>query len=160
MAAYLQIEPIKGECTEEKHADWIQVLSYSIGVSQQVSGFTGTGGRSAGDASFGDLSVMKEVDKASIDLNLHCIQGKHIAKLVLEICEDTGEKICILKYELEDVMVSSVQLSGSTGAGRPAESVSFVYKKISWTYTPVKADGSGDTAIGPKYFDLYEKKSG
>lgn len=158
MASYLQIEPIKGECTEEKHKDWIQVFSYSLGVAQQVSGFTGTGGRSAGDASFGDLVITKEVDKASIDLNLHCIQGKHIAKLVLEVCEDTGEKVCIWKYEMEDVMVSSVQLSGG-GGGRPTESASFVYRTIKYTYTPVKPDGSADTAVGPKGWDLYEKKT-
>ncbi|MGH8499620.1 MAG: Hcp family type VI secretion system effector [Methylococcales bacterium] len=156
MALYLQIEPIKGECTEEKHTDWIQILSYSLGLSQAISGFTGTGGRSAGDASFSDLSIMKDVDKGSIDLNLFCIKGTHIAKLVLEACEDTGDKVCYLKIEMEDVMVSSVQLGGGTG-GRPAESVAFVYARIAWTYTPVKSDGTADTAIGPKKWDLYKK---
>lgn len=156
MALYLQIEPIKGECGEDKHKDWIQIMSYSLGISQTVSAFTGTGGRSAGDASFSDLVITKEVDKASIDLNLHCIQGTHIAKLVLDACEDTGDKVCYWKYELEDVMVSSVSLSGGTG-GRPSESVTFVYRSIKWTYTPVKADGSADSAIGPKGWDLYAK---
>jgi type VI secretion system secreted protein Hcp len=158
MAIYMQIDPIKGECTEEKHKDWIQIYSFSLGVSQPVSGFTGTGGRAAGDASFSDLVITKEVDKASIDLNLYCTQGKHIAKLVLDICEDTGEKVNYWKYELEDVMVSSIQLGGGTG-GRPTESVSFAYRTIKYTYTPVKGDGSADTAVGPKGWDLYEKKT-
>lgn len=156
MALYLQIEPIKGECKEEKHTDWVQIMSYSLGISQMVSGFTGTGGRSAGDANFTDLQITKEVDKATIDLNLHCIQGTHIAKLVLEACEDTGEKVCYWKYELEDVMVAGVSLGGG-GGGRPTESVGFVYRTIKWTYTPVKGDGSADTAVGPKGWDLYAK---
>jgi type VI secretion system secreted protein Hcp len=157
MALYLQIEPIKGECGEEEHKDWIQIMSYSLGIHQTVSAFTGTGGRSAGDASFSDLVISKEVDKASKDLNLYCIQGTHIAKLVLDACEDTGKKVCYWKYELEDVMISSVSLGGG-GGGRPTESVSFVYRSIKFTYTPVKPDGSGDSPIGPKGWDLYAKK--
>ncbi len=157
MALYLQIEPIKGECTEEKHTDWIQISSYSLGLSQTISAFTGTGGRSAGDASFSDLTITKEVDKASIDLHLFCIQGKHITKLVLDVCEDSGDKVCFWKYEMEDVMVSSVSNSGGMG-GRPMESVSMVYARISLTYTPVKSDGTADSAIGPKKWDLYLKQ--
>lgn len=157
MAIYLQIEPIKGECTEEKHTDWIQLYSYSLGISQPVSGFTGTGGRSAGDANFGDLVVQKEVDKATIDIHQYCTKGTHIAKLVLEVCEDTGEKLCLWKYEMEDVMISTVSVGGGTG-GRPSESLSFAYKTIKYTYTPANPDGSAGTAIGPKGWNLYEKK--
>jgi type VI secretion system secreted protein Hcp len=115
--AYLQADPIKGESTDDKHKDWIEVLSFSHGLSQPVSG-SGTGGRSASRADFSTLNVVKVVDKASVDLNMYCAQGKHIAKVVLEVCQETGEKVCFWKYELEDVMVSSVQVGGA-GSERP-----------------------------------------
>ncbi len=157
-STYLQIEPIKGESTDEKHKDWIEVESFSHNLSQPMSGPSGTGGRAAARADFGPFVVMKSIDKASVDLNLHCAQGKHIAKLVLEVCQETGEKVCYLKYELENVMVQSVSISGG-GSMRPSESVVFVYDKIAWTYTPVKNDGSADTAVGPKKWNLETNKA-
>ena len=150
---YLQIEPIKGESTDKGHEDWIEVQQYNHGLSQPVSGPSGTGGRAAARADFQPLNVVKLVDKASPDLHLFCAQGKHIAKLVLEVWQDSGEKFCYWKYEMENAMISSVAVSGG-GSERPGESVSFVYDKISWTYTPAKDDGSKGTDVGPKKFDL------
>lgn len=155
---YMQIEPIKGESTDEAHKDWVEILSFSHGVSQPVSGPSGTGGRSAARANFGDLTISKQVDKSSVDLHLYCAQGKHIAKLVIDVCQESGEKVCTWKYEMENVMVSSVAVSGG-GSDRPMESVSFVYDIISWTYTPSKNDGTADTAVGPKKWDLQTNKS-
>jgi type VI secretion system secreted protein Hcp len=155
---YLQIEPIKGESTDDTHKDWIEVLSFSHGVSQPVSGPSGTGGRAAARADFGAINVMKLVDKASVDLNLHCAKGEHIAKLVLEVCQESGSKVCVWKYEMENVMVSSVQVSGG-GSDRPTESVSFVYDIISWTYNAVKNDGSAGDKAGPKKWNLQSNKA-
>lgn len=155
---YLQIEPIKGESTDEVHKDWIELLSFSHGVSQPTSGPSGTGGRAASRADFQNLTVVKLVDKASVDLNLYCAQGTHIAKLVLDVCQETGEKVCYWKYELENVMVSSVQVSGG-GSDRATESVSFVYDIISWTYTAVKNDGSAGDKAGPKKWNLQTNKA-
>jgi type VI secretion system secreted protein Hcp len=156
--AYLHAEPIKGESTDDKHKDWIEVLSFSHGVSQPVSGPSGTGGRAAARADFSQFNVTKMVDKASVDLNLYCAQGKHIAKLELDVCQDTGEQVCIWKYELENCMVSSVQVSGG-GSERPVENVSFVYDIISWTYNAVNNDGSAGDKAGPKKWNLQSNKA-
>jgi len=150
---YLKIDPIKGESTDDKHKDWIEVESFSHGLSQPVSGQSGTGGRAAARADFAAFTINKMVDKASPDLNLFCAQGKHIAKLELDVCQETGEKVCYLKYELENVMVHAVHISGG-GSQRAAESVSFTYGKIAWTYTAVKDDGSAGDKVGPKKWDL------
>lgn len=40
-----------------------------------------------------------------------------------------------MEYKMEDVMVSSVKLSGHAGEAMPLEEVSFRYSKITWTYT-------------------------
>lgn len=150
---YLKCDPIKGEATDDKHKEWIEVESFSQGVSQPYSGASGTGGRAAARADFTSLNVLKFVDTASPDLNIYCASGKHIAKVELEICQETGEKVCYLKYEMEDVIVSSVQISGG-GSSRATESVSFTFGKIAWTYTAVKQDGSAGTKVGPKKWDL------
>ncbi|MDD5461299.1 MAG: type VI secretion system tube protein Hcp [Methylococcales bacterium] len=154
---YMQIDPIKGESTDDAHKDWVEVLNFSHGLSQPSSGASGTGGRSAARADFSALNITKLVDKASADLNQYCANGKHIAKLALEVCLESGSKVCVWKCELENLMVSSVQVSGG-GSDRPVESVSFVYDIISWTYTAVKNDGSAGDKAGPKKWNLQTNK--
>ena len=40
---FLKIDVIPGECTDDKHKEWIEILSYSHGVSQLSSGSVSTG---------------------------------------------------------------------------------------------------------------------
>lgn len=150
---YLNCDPIKGESTDQNHADWIEVFSFNHSLNQPMSGASGTGGRGAARADFGSFVVTKSVDKASVDLNLFCAKGTHIAKVVLEVCQETDEKVCYLKYELENAMIQSVSIGGG-GSDRPHETVTFVYDKIAWTYTPVNNDGSAGTTVGPKKWNL------
>ena len=128
-STYMKIDPIKGESTDDKHNGWIELFGFSFDVSQPMSGPSGTGGRSAARADFSGLNISKSVDTASCDLNHFCSSGKHIAKLELEVCQETDGKVCYWKYELEDVMVNSVSISGG-GSERPMESVHFVFDKL------------------------------
>lgn len=150
---YLNCDPIKGESTDQSHVDWIEVFSFNHSLNQPMSGASGTGGRSAARADFGSFVITKSVDKASVDLNVFCAKGTHISKVVLEVCQETDAKVCYLKYELENAMIQSVSIGGG-GSDRPHETVTFVYDKIAWTYTPVNNDGSAGTTVGPKKWNL------
>jgi len=150
---YLKCDPIKGESTDGKHADWIEVLGFGHSLSQPMSGASGTGGRGAARADFGSFHIQKSVDKASVDLNMFCAKGTHIAKVELEVCQETDEKVCYLKYVLENAMIQSISMGGG-GSDRPHETVNFVYDKISWEYTPVNNDGTAGTKVGPKVWNL------
>ena len=111
--AFLKIDKIDGESTDDKHAKWIEILSFSVGMSQPASAASGTGGRTAERVNISDLSVMKVVDAASPTLALACCDGRHIPKINIEVCEASGDKHKYLEYELEDVIISSYQPSGS-----------------------------------------------
>ena len=150
---YLKADPIKGEATDVGHADWMAISSFSFGVSQPMSVPGGVGGNQAARADFQTFSVFKTIDKASIDLNQYCAKGDQIAKMELEVCQETGSKICYWKFEFEHVTVQSVNVSGG-GSERPVESVTFCYNLVKYTYTPVKNDGTADTAVGPKGWNL------
>ena len=156
---FLNIEPIKGESVDTAHADWTEVEAFSFGVSQPSSGASGTGGLSAASPDFESLCITKSVNKASVDLNMYCAQGTHIAKLELEICQESGEKICYWRYEMENVMVQSVVINGS-GSEKPTETVCFVYDKVTFEYVPVKNDGTADTKVGPKFWNLQTNEAG
>ena len=154
---YVKIDPIKGESTDDAHTEWLEIDIWNISVDQPISGVSGTGGRSAARANFSSFTISKMVDKSTLDLNMFCASGRHIAKLELEQCQETGEKVCLFKIELENLMVQSVSLSGG-GSERPMEAVAFTFDKISWTYTPVNDHGTAGTTVGPKNWDLKTNK--
>ena len=157
-SCYLQAKPILGESTDDKHKKWIEVERWNFGVSQPASGPSGTGGRAASRANFQSFCINKSVDKSSVDLALHCAKGEHIKELVLEVCQETGEKVNYWKMEFQNAMVLSVNTSGG-GSSRAAESVCFVYDKCIWTYTAIKDNGSAGDKVGPKNWNLALNKS-
>ncbi len=135
---FLKIEGVPGESTDDKHKDWIELLSYSHGLSQPTSGAVSSGGaRSSERCDHQDFSVVKTLDKASPKLNLFCCNGTHIKKINVELCRATGEKQKYMEYILTDSIVSSVRPGGSAQGGEalPLEEVSFNYGKIEWVYT-------------------------
>jgi type VI secretion system secreted protein Hcp len=148
---YLQAEPIKSDCADDAHADWMEISSFSFGVSQPTSSPGGTVGNQA-RADFHVFSVSKPVCPASVDLFQHCAKGTEIAKMVLEVCQASDKKICYWKFEFEHVTVQSVGIGGG-GSDRPMENVTFSYNLVKYTYTPIK-DGAAGTAVGPKGWDL------
>jgi type VI secretion system secreted protein Hcp len=136
--AFLKIDGVPGESTDDKHKDWIEVLSYSHGLSQPSSGSRSSGGAASAErCNHQDFSVVKVLDKASAKLALFCCKGGHIPKVKIELCRATGDKQKYMEYTMSDVIVSSVRPGGSSHGGEtlPLEEVSFNYGKIEWTYT-------------------------
>ncbi len=144
---FLKIEGIDGESSDSAHKKWIEVLSFDHGVSQPVTAASGTGGRTGGRADFQKFKIVKEVDKATPDLNLYCCNGKHIPKIEVECCLATEDKHMFYKYEMENVIVSSVACKGDDSDGKPTESVTFAFGKMKWEYTPIDDTGKPEAAV-------------
>ena len=145
--AFLKIDGIPGESTDDAHKDWIEVLSYNTGISQTASGSASSGGgASAERADFQDFSIVKTLDKASPKVAVACADGSHIKEVKLELCRAGGDKLKYMEYKMSNCIVSSVRPGGSSQGVEtlPLEEVTFVYGKIEWTYTQQKrADGTG-----------------
>jgi len=136
--SFLKISTVPGESTDDKHKDWIEILSFSWGVSQTSTGSSSSGGaRSAERCNHQDFSINKTLDKASPKLFLSCCKGEHIPAVSLELCRATGDKTKYMEYKLTDVIISSVKPGGSAKSGEalPLEEVSFNYSKIELIYT-------------------------
>jgi type VI secretion system secreted protein Hcp len=148
--AFIKLDGIPGESSDDKHKDWIEVLSYSHGVSQASSGSASTGGgRSAERCNHSDFSIVKALDKSSPKIALACCNGTHIKEVKLELCRAGGEKTKYMEYKLSDAIITSARPGGSSQGGEtlPLEEVSFSYGKIEWTYTATDAKtgaASGD----------------
>jgi len=160
---FLNIDGIPGESTDEKHQDWIELLSYSHGLSQTSSGSVSSGGaRTAERCDHQDFSVVKTLDKASPKLALFCCNGKHIDKITVELCRATGDKQLYMIYEMLNVIVSSVRPGGSSQGGEalPLEEVSFNYGKIEWIYTETAHDTGKPKGDIKANWDLELNKGG
>jgi type VI secretion system secreted protein Hcp len=153
--AYLQIDGIKGESTEDKHKDWIEVLSFSHSIQQPTSATASSaGGATTGRVDHGDFTITKYIDLASPKLALFCCKGTHIKEITLELCRAGGAtKVPYMEYRLSECIISSKRYGGSPGKAEdlPVETVAFNYGKIEWHYTQQKrSDGSaqGKVAAG------------
>lgn len=135
---FMKIDGVDGECTDDKHQNWIEIQGFNNEFYQPASGSASTGGaRSSERVTHNGLTVKKVIDKASPTLYLKCNTGEHIKSIVIEVCRATGDKTMYYKVELGDVIVSRCRINGqSEGEQLPTEDISFDYGSIKWTYVP------------------------
>lgn len=145
---YLWIDGVDGESTDDRHGDWIEIVSFDSKVSAAASGTT-SGGGSLTRPEFSEITVGKVIDKATPLLHKHCCSGRHIPQVVIEFCRAMGEKQVYMKYTLTDVIVSAVG-PVTVDPTRQLEQVSFRFGRIEWEYTPTDTTGrpSGPVQAG------------
>jgi type VI secretion system secreted protein Hcp len=143
---FLKIDGIKGDSTDDKHKDWIEVTSFSHRISQAVGGaMSAQGVHTGGRADHLDFSLTKRLDSASPILAQHVCTGKHIPMMKFELCRAMGDKTTFMVYTLKDSIISSVSPrgSGSSEDPIPVEEISIRYGEINWEYTPTDPTGGG-----------------
>lgn len=156
---HLKLGDIKSESTDDKHKDEIDVLSYSWGASNPGSMFQGSGG-GVGKVSFSDLHFVHNVDKASPNIWKACATLEHIKEATLTSTKQGKGPQDFLIIKMSDVVITSVSLNESTGAGIvPTEAVSLQCAKVDMEYKPQKNDGSLDAGIHFVY-DIKAGKAG
>src|ERR1051325_6539993 len=108
--AFLKIDVIPGESTDDKHKDWIEILSYDFGMDQPSSATdSSAGGGTTEPVNSDDFKIVKHLDKASTKIYETCCTGKHIATVTLELCRAGGDKLKYLEVKMENVIVSSAK---------------------------------------------------
>ncbi len=141
---------ITGEAKQAGHEEEVVILSLSWGVSRSIS-LTG-GSRDTGVASFSDVSIQKEADSASSDLFAACTKATPLDEIVITFVKDAGDdQIDYLTYTLSNCLISSYQVSGSSGGGNPMESVSISFNKIKALYKKQEDDHSSSSDHEAEY---------
>ena len=153
---YLKIATVDGESTQSNHEKWIEIYSFSWGASNPTTVGAGSGGLTGGRVSVSSFNVMKKTEASSATLFAACAAGKHFDDATVEMSKATGEggQQVFLKYVFTDVMIESIQWSGSTGGDdSPTESLSIAFAKVAITYS--KQDDTGAMApVGNASWDL------
>lgn len=156
---HLKLGDIKGESTDDKHKDEIDVHSWSWGMSQSSSMHAGGGG-GVGKVSFSDIAFTHTVDKATPNLMKMCATGEHLKEGTLTIRKAGKGQQEYLVIKLSDVIITSVSPSGTGDSGSSQiESVGLSFAKVDFEYKPQKPDGSLDAGIHFKY-DIKANKEG
>jgi type VI secretion system secreted protein Hcp len=146
--AFLKLDGLTGESQKDGHIGDIDIMSFSWGASNSSSVGTGTG-VSVGKVSVSDFSIMKSTDSVSPVLFQKCADGSVFATGVVTLQRQVkGTSTPYLVYNFTNVYVTSIQWSGSGGAGdAPMESVSFTFETGAVDYTPLNDDGSQGNAV-------------
>jgi type VI secretion system secreted protein Hcp len=158
---YLKLDGIEGEATAVGMEKQIGIFSFSWGASAPAQASSTLGGLSASKVSISSLNLMKQLDKSSVPLFQACCTGAHIAEAILTIRKQTGTaQDGFLIYTLSDVMVDSIQTSGSSGGDdTPTESISLAFAKFEVEYKTQGKDGKLVTA-GQATWDLTKVSDG
>ena len=133
---------IKGESTQTDFKDKIELLSFSHGVAQQITGDQSNQKRTSGKPNHQDFTVTKYMDLATCSLIDYCDQAKPIPLVTVIIGQNEEGKINqIVTYAMKNVLISSYSVGGG-GGGKPQETVTMNYTAITWTYKPQQAAGA------------------
>ncbi len=141
--AFCKMDGIEGDSSIEGFEKQIEVIRWNHKVTQPTSVPSGRGSLTVSSTSHSEFQIVKQMDKASPKLLLHASNGEHIPKVEITLCRAAGNKpVQYMKYELEDVIVSTYQpISDETGDGLPEESVGLTYGKIKATYKATDTTG-------------------
>jgi type VI secretion system secreted protein Hcp len=155
---FLKFDGIKGESTDAKHKDEIDVESWSWGetLARPAGGGAGAG---AGKVSTPDFPFVMRLNRASPGLMKACATGQHIKMATFSGRKAGKGQQDYLTFKFHDVLISSYQTSGSEHADVvPTDQVSLNFAKIEVEYKQQKPDGSLVTGAQFK-FDLKANKS-
>lgn len=149
---------IKGETTIDTYKDKIEVLSFSHGVAQPVTGDQSQQKRTSGRPHHQDFTFTKFLDLASASIIDFCDQAKIVASVKFYVLQTEGGKTnAIWTITLTNVIISSYSVGGG-GGGKPTETVTLNYEKIQWDYKQ-QTIAAGDSGTASAKWSLASNKA-
>ena len=145
---FLKVPTIPGESLDSEHANEIDVLSWSWGL---------TGGPKTSGACVGDLNVVKHIDSASSGFLIAVTVGQNLGEVVLAVRKAGGRQQEFLIVKMQDVTVSAVTTALAADTVIPTENVSLSFGYADWSYSKQKPDGSFESPVTQR---IYSTKRG
>jgi type VI secretion system secreted protein Hcp len=156
---FLSVDGVKGETTDDKHAEEIAVLSFKFGADNKGTAATNLG-TGAGKVQVDDLLVRKYLDKSSPNLFLFCCNGKPIKQCKLTVRKAGEKPLEFAVYTLDTCMVSSVKVVGPDETDQIVEEVMFNFAKIKYEYNPQDPATGGGKGVVATTWDVAKSKAG
>ena len=142
---FLKIGDIAGGSVDNKHSAWIDIDSFSWGISN-TSPIGHGGGGQVGKAVFSPFSWTQQLDKSAPPMFVAVASGKHYKNATLDVTRSGGKSSDVFfKMSFDDVLLSKIDIAGAGAI--PGVAGALVYSRITMTYWAQKADGSLDTPV-------------
>lgn len=150
---FVKIGEFEGEATDSKHKGWSVIYSVSAPLARATGGFEQSE-RAAGATAVGNVTLVKDLDAASVKIQKACATGQKLPKVKIELCTtvDSASQP-YLTYEFENVIVTHYDLEEPADSKRlgPTERISFTYTKATWTYGKFGSDGASQGKVTESY---------
>lgn len=149
---------VKGESSATGFEGQIEIYSFSFGASNPVTVGPGSAGLAGGRVSISSFNVMKKTEASSPVLFTACCSGQHFDKVTVTMRKATGSsggQQTFLMYVFDNVMVESIQWSGSSGGDdTPTESLSLAFGKVTIEYFKQSKKSGEMKSAGTATWDL------
>lgn len=132
MDYFLKIDGIQGESRDAKHKGEIELVSFGWGADVARGGGSGGGGGS-GRAQFQPFHFTMLTNKASPQLFLATVSGKHLKEATLSVRRAGKQALEYLKIKFTEVFVTSFH--EEAGPEPPTELIAFDFGRIEIDYS-------------------------
>jgi type VI secretion system secreted protein Hcp len=140
-AVFAKYDGVDGSSADIDHKDWIVLESVTAPIVRETVVDPETGVVSnRGDVVFGDIVLVKKVDKSTTKLIFEVCHGEFSKEVEIHVCtstsaggrSSTSEQPYII-YKLKDAVISSYKLI-TNADGTAYEEITLGYTKVEWTY--------------------------
>jgi len=143
---FLELKGIEGEAKDDTHKGLIDIVSWNFGMTQAGS-MNSAGGGGVAKVNFQDLSITKNVDKATPILMKYCASGEAIPTGKLIVRKAGGEQLEYLTMDLCNIIITSVSEGGSGGDDALVESVALNFSHVCCNYVEQDNKGTGKGVV-------------
>jgi type VI secretion system Hcp family effector len=128
---FLWVQGIRGESDAPRHQGWIEGTAYTQTMRRP---------RTSAEVHQTRIKIRKRLDRSSPELYDAAHTGRVFSNVTMDVCRNTGQVERFLRIEMSDATITEVRHSGisSSQHSRPAETVTFEYRRIQWIYTKLR----------------------
>ncbi|MBW5447586.1 hypothetical protein GE107_16130 [Cohnella sp. CFH 77786] len=139
---FLVLDGIKGDSTDARLRDAIELRSFDFNVAKEVCPCT-----NAEKTKFHDIVITKSIDSASLPLLERAATGQKISNGVLYFQRGSVKQPTFLKIKFTNLTITGYHLQENEGSDTSFEQITFRAEKMVWEYSPQKLDGSSGLPI-------------
>ncbi len=143
---FVKIGDIEGESQDNVHSGEIDVLSWKWGMAQTGTMHSGSGG-GAGKVSIEDITITKNVDKATPVLMKSCSDGTQFPEAKLTVRKAGTSPLEYLIITMKNVIITSLSTGGSGGEDVIIEITTLNFSEVFVEYQAQAPDGSPDGGV-------------
>lgn len=147
----MQVANIKGSSTIKGYQNWIDVNSFSWGVSVATPNLGS--GAGVGKAVLSDFSWSQLVDQSAPGLFQDAVKGAKIPTITFDVLKTGGNTQPTKYFEMSftNAMITSLNYSGSSGGNGVDLNGTFAYQSVKMTYWPTDSKGGIGSPVSASY---------